>query len=194
MHEEDISLRFRNLVHTDEDPSDLFEILDPIGEGSYGFVYKGIIKSTAEPVAIKLVPLTGGGTDIISLFKEMEILGECKSPYVVSYYGAYYKRDHLWLVLEYCEAGSVNDIINITERPFNESEIASILDSVLKGLSYMHKKKMIHRDIKGANILVDGQGNVKISDFGVIPLFTRSLLSWQLLLVTRTHSSEHLFG
>lgn len=52
-----------------------------------------------------MVPVTGSGTDITSSIKEMEILGKCDSPFIVAYYGAYYDQDHLWLVMEFCEAG-----------------------------------------------------------------------------------------
>jgi serine/threonine kinase 3 len=152
-------------VHVDEDPADLFQVLEPVGEGSYGIVYKGIFKKNGVPIAIKIIPITG--IDVRSSIKEMEILGKCKSPYIVTYHGAYYKRDHLWLVMEYCDAGSAYDIIKITQKPFNEIEIASILEFVLKGISYLHKIKLIHRDIKAANILLDIGGNVKIADFGV---------------------------
>jgi hypothetical protein len=91
------------LVSIYDDPTDLFDLMEPIGEGSYGYVYKGMNKRTGELVAIKIVPVTG--TDFKSSIKEMEILGKCKSPYVVKYHGAYYKKDHLWLVMQYCEAG-----------------------------------------------------------------------------------------
>lgn len=161
-----------SLVKIHEDPTDLFELLDPLGEGSYGYVYKGMNKKTGQLVAIKIVPVTG--TDFKSSIKEMEILGKCKSPYVVTYYGAYYKKDHLWLVMEYCEAGSfwlfsgsAIDMLGIMEKPFDEVQIASVLEIVLKGIAYLHKNKMIHRDIKAANILIDIAGNVKIADFGV---------------------------
>lgn len=159
------------LVSIYDDPTDLFDLMEPIGEGSYGYVYKGMNKRTGEMVAIKIVPVTG--TDFKSSIKEMEILGKCKSPYVVKYHGAYYKKDHLWLVMQYCEAGNIYslgsavDMMSIIQRPFDETEIASILEVVLKGIDYLHKSKMIHRDIKAANILIDIGGNVKIADFGV---------------------------
>ena len=69
--------------------------------------------------------------------------------------------------MEYCNAGSVIDLIKITGRKLNEFEIASIIQAVLKGLDYLHGRKLIHRDIKAGNILLDINGQAKIADFGV---------------------------
>lgn len=69
--------------------------------------------------------------------------------------------------MEYCVGGSITDIMQITKKRLNEYEIASILESALKGLSYIHMRKKIHRDIKAANILLDTRGFAKLADFGV---------------------------
>ena len=73
----------------------------------------------------------------------------------MQYYGSYLKENDLWLILEYCNPGSVSDIIKITKRTLNETEIASICHAVLRGLEYLHDTKKIHRDIKAGNILLD---------------------------------------
>lgn len=83
------------------------------------------------------------------------------------YFGSYLKGDDLWLVLEYCNAGSVSDLMKSIGRTLTEIEIASILQAVLKGLEYLHDTKKIHRDIKAGNILLDNRGNAKLADFGV---------------------------
>ena len=97
----------------------------------------------------------------------MEILSACDNNYIVKYHGAYYSKDHLWLVMEFCEAGSIIDIIKITDIQLTEVQIATILKFVLVGVEYMHNNKLIHRDIKAANILLDTKGVIKIADFGV---------------------------
>jgi serine/threonine protein kinase len=62
------------------------------------------------------------------------ILKECRCPYIISYYGSYFKEDALWLIIEYCSAGSVIDLIKITKKQLSECEIACILSQALRGL------------------------------------------------------------
>ena len=92
---------------------------------------------------------------------------ECNDDHIVRHFGSYFKDSNLWIVMEYCIAGSITDIMQITKKKLNQHEIASILESALKGLHYIHSRKKIHRDIKAANILLDQKGNAKLADFGV---------------------------
>ena len=94
---------------------------------------------------------------------------ECQNPYIVNFYGAFFKdsTNDLWLVLDFCNAGSVLDIIRMSQRTLNEEQIAAICYSVLMGLEYLHDNRKIHRDIKAGNILLDSFGNAKLADFGV---------------------------
>jgi serine/threonine protein kinase len=71
------------------------------------------------------------------------------------------------LVLEFCNGGSVHDIIKMTNRTLTEEQIAAVCFAALKGLEYLHDANMIHRDIKAGNILLDNSGNAKLADFGV---------------------------
>ena len=135
-----------------------------LGEGSYGVVWKALHKKTATIVAVKIVPING---ELASIKSEIGILRQCKSQYVVSYLGSYMKGNNLWLIMEYCAAGSAADIMRVTKRPYNETQIAAILASVLRGLDYLHSSKKIHRDVKAGNILLDTKGNAKLGDFGV---------------------------
>ena len=105
--------------------------------------------------------------EIESLNLETQILKECQSPHIVQYYGSFYNSNYLWLVMEYCAAGSVIDLIKIANVTLTEPQIASIIFSTLKGLDYLHENRKIHRDIKAGNILLDLRGNAKLADFGV---------------------------
>ena len=92
---------------------------------------------------------------------------ECNSPYILQYYGSYIKNNNIWIIVEYCDAGSVLDLIRITEKNLNEEQIATIVVMVLQGLVFLHEKKKIHRDVKAGNILLNRDGYAKLGDFGV---------------------------
>ncbi len=115
-------------------------------------------------MAIKIVPFDA---DIDEIMKEIAILKKCDSLYIVTYYGSYIKDTDLWIVMEYCGAGSASDLMNCVEETFNENEISVICASVLYGLEYLHKNHNIHRDLKGGNILLTSEGQAKLADFGV---------------------------
>ena len=159
-----MELDLREVITAQEDPEQIFEILDLLGEGNYGSVYKALHKPTGELVAVKIVPTSG---ELNSLKKEIMILKECQSPYIIQYYGSYFKDDALWLIIEYCSAGSVIDLIKITKKQLSECEISCIMSQTIRGLEYLHNNKKIHRDVKAGNILLDQKGCAKLADFGV---------------------------
>uniref|UniRef100_A0A8C5FGC1 non-specific serine/threonine protein kinase n=1 Tax=Gadus morhua TaxID=8049 RepID=A0A8C5FGC1_GADMO len=94
-------------------PEEVFDVLEKLGEGSYGSVYKAIHKESGQVVAIKQVPVE---SDLQEIIKEISIMQQCDSPYVVKYYGSYFKNTDLWIVMEYCGAGSVSDIIRLRNK------------------------------------------------------------------------------
>ncbi|KAM6340547.1 serine/threonine-protein kinase 4 isoform 6-T7 [Alca torda] len=100
---------------------------------------------------------------------------QCDSPHVVKYYGSYFKNTDLWIVMEYCGAGSVSDIIRLRNKTLTEEEIATIVQSTLKGLEYLHFMRKIHRDIKAGNILLNTEGHAKLADFGVAGQLTDTM-------------------
>ncbi|XP_004858233.1 serine/threonine-protein kinase 4 isoform X1 [Heterocephalus glaber] len=167
----------RQLKKLDEDsltkqPEEVFDVLEKLGEGSYGSVYKAIHKETGQIVAIKQVPVE---SDLQEIIKEISIMQQCDSPHVVKYYGSYFKNTDLWIVMEYCGAGSVSDIIRLRNKTLTEDEIATILQSTLKGLEYLHFMRKIHRDIKAGNILLNTEGHAKLADFGVAGQLTDTM-------------------
>uniref|UniRef100_A0A8C5E0Z8 non-specific serine/threonine protein kinase n=1 Tax=Gouania willdenowi TaxID=441366 RepID=A0A8C5E0Z8_GOUWI len=153
-------------------PEEVFDVLEKLGEGSYGCVFKAHYKETGEIVAIKQVPVE---SDLQEIIKEISIMQQCNSPHVVRYYGSYFKNSDLWIVMEFCGAGSVSDIIRIRNKTLTEEEIATILQSTLKGLEYLHFMRKIHRDIKAGNILLSADGQAKLADFGVAGQLTDTM-------------------
>ncbi|XP_063055640.1 serine/threonine-protein kinase 3-like [Engraulis encrasicolus] len=153
-------------------PEEVFDMLEKLGEGSYGSVYKAIHKESGQVVAIKQVPVE---SDLQEIIKEISIMQQCDSPYVVKYYGSYFKNTDLWIVMEYCGAGSVSDLIRARNKTLSEDEIATILKSTLKGLEYLHFMRKIHRDIKAGNILLNSEGHAKLADFGVAGQLTDTM-------------------
>ncbi|XP_012067804.1 serine/threonine-protein kinase 4 homolog B isoform X2 [Jatropha curcas] len=160
---------------TREDPTTKYELLNELGKGSYGAVYKARDLRTSELVAIKVISLTEGEEGYEEIRGEIEMLQQCSHPNVVRYLGSYQGEEYLWIVMEYCGGGSVADLMNVTEEPLEEYQIAYICREALKGLAYLHSIFKVHRDIKGGNILLTEQGEVKLGDFGVAAQLTRTM-------------------
>lgn len=158
-----------------EDPSLKYELLDELGKGSYGAVYKARDLKTSELVAIKVISLSEGEEGYEDICGEIEMLQQCNHPNVVRYLGSYQAEEYLWIVMEYCGGGSVADLLHVTEESLEERQIAYICGEALKGLAYLHSIYKVHRDIKGGNILLTEQGEVKLGDFGVAAQLTRTL-------------------
>ena len=98
---------------------------------------------------------------------KINILSQCNNQYIVHYYGSYIKGHQIWIILEFCDGGSLYELIKILPRNLNEEEIASLIYMILKGLLFLHENKKIHRDVKSENILLTHEGIAKLADFGV---------------------------
>jgi serine/threonine kinase 3 len=102
------------------------------------------------------------------LQKEIDILADARDcKYVVQFFGCYLKENTLMLVMEFCDGGSALDIIQMAERNFTEDQAAAVLADMLKGLVYLHEHRVLHRDLKAANVLLTKDGIAKLADFGV---------------------------
>uniref|UniRef100_A0A8C7SCL8 non-specific serine/threonine protein kinase n=1 Tax=Oncorhynchus mykiss TaxID=8022 RepID=A0A8C7SCL8_ONCMY len=147
----------------------------------YGQVYKGRHVKTGQLAAIKVMDVTGD--------EEEEIKGEINmlKKYshhrnIATYYGAFVKKnppgidDQLWLVMEFCGAGSITDLIKNTKgNSLKEEWTAYICREILRGLTHLHQHKVIHRDIKGQNVLLTENAEVKLVDFGVSAQLDRTV-------------------
>ncbi|KAM9717373.1 mitogen-activated protein kinase kinase kinase kinase 2 isoform 3-T3 [Menidia menidia] len=147
------------------DPLDDYELIHRIGCGTYGDVFKARNIRTSELTAIKIVKLDPGD-DITSIQQEITMMKECKHKNIVAYFGSYHRNTKLWICMEYCGGGSLQDIYQVT-GPLKEKQIAFVCRETLQGLYHLHETGKMHRDIKGANILLTERGDVKLADFGV---------------------------
>uniref|UniRef100_A0A8C8D3U4 non-specific serine/threonine protein kinase n=1 Tax=Oncorhynchus tshawytscha TaxID=74940 RepID=A0A8C8D3U4_ONCTS len=146
------------------DPLNDYELIHRIGTGTYGDVFKARNIRSSAMAAIKIVKLDPG--DITSIQQEITMMKECKHKNIVAYFGSYHRNTKLWICMEYCGGGSLQDIYHVT-GPFKEKQIAYICRETLQGLYHLHETSKMHRDIKGANILITERGDIKLADFGV---------------------------
>ncbi|KAF8537020.1 kinase-like domain-containing protein [Trichophaea hybrida] len=147
-----------------------FQVLEQLGSGSFGTVYKAIEKQSGTIVAIKQIDLESSEDDIQEIQQEIQVLSTCASPYVTQYYGSFIKGFKLWIIMEYLGGGSCHDLLK--PEPFDEAHIAILMRELLHGLDYLHNEGKIHRDIKAANVLLSSNGQVKLADFGVAAQLT----------------------
>ena len=170
--------KFYDILSIPSNPEDLFTLSNLIGNGGFGKVFKAIHNTSKEVYAIKIIDYTKGNNNDKSniSFNYKSIQQETslmrlvnKSDYILKYYGSYYSRETntIWLILEYCAAGSAVDLMLSMGRTLSEVEVSTIMEMVLKGLIYIHKLNLIHRDIKGANIMLSEDGYAKLGDFGI---------------------------
>lgn len=190
--DDSLNKRLSQLVHEDSEESDeeLTDYLENpswdnirymkgalIGKGSFGSVYLALHAVTGELMAVKQVEIPAEDSgDTVAIEKkknmlaalkhEIGLLRELKHPNIVQYLGSNSDDTHLNIFLEYVPGGSVATML-VNYGPLGESLISNFVRQILTGLAYLHSKDIIHRDIKGANILVDNKGSVKISDFGI---------------------------
>ncbi|OCT63578.1 hypothetical protein XELAEV_18044673mg [Xenopus laevis] len=165
------------------DPSDTWDIIDTIGKGTYGKVYKVSNKKDGSLAAVKILdPVSDLDEEIEAEYNILRSLPN--HPNVVMFYGMFYKADQyvggqLWLVLELCNGGSVTDLVKSILKcgqRLDEMIISYILYGALLGLQHLHNNRIIHRDVKGNNILLTTEGGVKLVDFGVSAQLTSARL------------------
>ncbi|CAK9166448.1 unnamed protein product [Ilex paraguariensis] len=142
-----------------------------IGRGTFGSVYVASNLETGALCAMKeveILPDDAKSAECIrQLEQEIKVLSQLKHPNIVQYYGSEMVGDRFHIYLEYVHPGSINKYIRDHCRAITESVVRNFTRHILCGLAYLHSTKTIHRDIKGANLLVDAYGVVKLADFGM---------------------------
>ncbi|MED6218255.1 hypothetical protein PIB30_025178 [Stylosanthes scabra] len=155
-----------------------------IGRGSFGSVYHATNLETGASCAMKEVDLIHddpkSADSLKQLEQEIRILRQLHHPNIVQYYGSEIVGDHLYIYMEYVHPGSIHKFMHENCGAMTESVVRNFTRHILSGLAYLHNTKTIHRDIKGANLLVDASGIVKLADFGVSKILTEK--SYELSL------------
>ncbi|XP_046386682.1 serine/threonine-protein kinase 10 [Ischnura elegans] len=155
-----------NNIKMDVDPEEFWEMVGELGDGAFGKVYKAQRRGTDVFAAAKRCALEGED-DLSDFMIEIDILSECKHPNVVDLQEAFFFEGKLWMLIEYCDGGALDSIMVELEKPLTEQQIAYVCQHMLNGLEFLHKSKVIHRDLKAGNVLLTMSGGVKLADFGV---------------------------
>ncbi|KAF5185175.1 Mitogen-activated protein kinase kinase [Thalictrum thalictroides] len=171
-----------------------FDKLQVLGHGNSGTVYKVQHKRTLATYALKVIHGDCDTTVRRQITREVHILSITDSPYVVSCHGIFEKSPggDISILLEYMDSGTLDNVLKTTGT-FSEVSISNIALQVLNGLNYLHKQKIVHRDIKPANLLVNSKMEVKIADFGVSKMMSRTLDSCDSYVGTCAYMSPERF-
>jgi Ca2+-binding EF-hand superfamily protein len=150
---------------------DYYEMLDNLGEGIFGSVKLGVEKKTNQRVAIKIIKKNKTKESDIELVRnEIDIMKLCYHPYVVHLLDHFENGEYIFIVMEYIKGGSLTDYMKSKKFNFTERRAAELIYQLAKGLKYLHKYGIIHRDLKTDNIMLteaSDKGNIKIMDFGL---------------------------
>ncbi|XP_014290734.1 serine/threonine-protein kinase 10 isoform X1 [Halyomorpha halys] len=155
-----------NNIRMECDPEEFWDIIGELGDGAFGKVYKAQSKGTHALAAAKMC-LLEGEDDLSDFMIEIDILSECKHENIVQLYEAFFTNSKLWMLIEYCDGGAVDSIMVELEKPLTELQIQFVCQHMCRGLQFLHKNKVIHRDLKAGNVLLTMAGGVKLADFGV---------------------------
>ncbi len=144
-----------------------YQLLERLGKGSFGQVFKAsLTRDPTQLFAIKVLDMDTDEEAIADIRQEISILAKCDSPLITRYHKSLLVGTKLWVVLDYAGGGSIRHVLKSGVIP--EPAIAVITHQVAKALVYLHKTaRIIHRDIKAANILVTNSGTIQVCDFGV---------------------------
>ncbi|GAA5906712.1 hypothetical protein JCM6882_003280 [Rhodosporidiobolus microsporus] len=144
-----------------------FKLAEKLGQGAFGSVYKALNWTTGETCAVKQIDLSHiPKSELPDIMSEIDLLKNLHHPNIVQYRGYARTDSALYIILEFCENGSLSAIIKKFGR-IPESLVGLYTLQVLQGLQYLHDQGVIHRDIKGSNILATKEGSIKLADFGV---------------------------
>jgi len=147
---------------------DLVNFKYKLGAGAFGEVHRATLGSGENnDIAVKKISWSRSDS-ADSVLDEYEVLKKLHHPNIVSPMAAFiYNADELWIITEFCDLGSILDLMNLRKETLSLPEVTIIIFQTLRGLKFLHKRQIIHRDLKAANVLINRKGQVKIADFGL---------------------------
>eukprot|EP00596_Hydrurales_sp_CCMP1899_P000199 CAMPEP_0119040106 /NCGR_PEP_ID=MMETSP1177-20130426/9951_1 /TAXON_ID=2985 /ORGANISM="Ochromonas sp, Strain CCMP1899" /LENGTH=1029 /DNA_ID=CAMNT_0007004845 /DNA_START=28 /DNA_END=3117 /DNA_ORIENTATION=+ len=166
--------RMNDVDEETSDPRVRYQLVQKIGQGSYGSVYKAYDIVRAACVAVKMIDLEGIGDELDVVNQEIAIMSNVQCPQLMKYHASHIVGMNLWIIMEYLEAGSISDLLK-DSGPLDEPSIAYVLKELLLALRYLHDEGKIHRDVKAGNLLLSADAGVKLGDFGVTGQLTDSM-------------------
>jgi serine/threonine-protein kinase len=157
-----------------------YEILDKLGEGAMGVVYRARDKSLGRVVALKMLSAElSGEEELLQRFqREVEAVGHLSHPNIVTVYDVGDAEGQLYMAMELLEGDDLRSLID-RRVPIPLADRVRIVQKICEGVAYAHSKGVVHRDVKPANILVTSDGRVKLLDFGLARMATRSTITRQ---------------
>ena len=176
------------------EPQDRYRKLEKLGEGSYGVVYKARDTVTGATVALKKIRLESDDDGVPpTAIREIAVLKELNHPNIVKLLDVTLTEKKLHLIFEYVQA-DLKRYMN-RRQPLPATTVKRLVFQLLEGLHYCHIHRVLHRDLKPQNILVDAEGTLKIADFGLARAFNLPLRTFTHEIVTLWYRSpEVLLG
>lgn len=160
----DPSIRFEDEIRQG-DPKKLYTFLGELGTGGFAHVVRARRKSDSLNVAIKVIdkPVSKAGQQILA---EVQVMRMCHEAHIVDLLDALYWKDQCYLVMRYCDGGSLDKLIELVQ--FNDAQKAHVFVRVCRALAYLETLSLVHRDVKPANILLSKSGHIRLGDLGLM--------------------------
>lgn len=173
-------------------PLDKYELLEKVGEGTYGVVYKARHLDTKEIVAIKKIRFQHEDEGIPSTaVREVSLLRGLKHPNIVLLKEVVYRNENLNLVFEYLE-NDLKRVLKRLDQPLESHRVKSFMRQLMEGLAYCHKKRIMHRDLKPHNLLIDNNDRLQLADFGLARTFSLPIREYTHEVITLWYRSPEI--
>ena len=143
-----------------------YEVVKKLGAGGLGSVYLAEDPAIGRKLALKVIPLTAGVTDLAArILREVRVLGKLTHPNIVTLYDVGQIEDYVYIAMEFVDGEDLS--ARMTSRAMSPNEVRRVLSFVAAALDYAHEFGVVHRDIKPSNIMIAREGAVKVVDFGI---------------------------